>query len=217
MTKWLCQQDSIYLQDLYLTWHHSLHSDLKGHDPGDPGTADAHQSDSEQDSDSDSDSEGEYEVARNPSPPTLHTDIIVRHLDHFVMERHGTPLLCASIETYLRATFPLSPQPIHICPSDHIDGFKYITMLGPSHQHVSETKCLLDARQKPTPAMFNTMLIVENPEWFMGDGVADMRVGQIKLVFKLPLSGLPLKMRHPLAYVHWFYPLQNFDDHMKIF
>jgi hypothetical protein len=83
MTKWLRRQDSIYLQDLYLVWHLSLHSDLGGHNPGDPGTTDSPQSDSERDSDSAS--EGEYKAARNPNPPTLHTDIVVHCLDCFVM------------------------------------------------------------------------------------------------------------------------------------
>ena len=42
-----------------------------------------------------------------------------------------------------------------------------------------------------------------------------LQVGQIKVIFNVgPLLG---KTRHPLAYVHWFHPLQSVDHAMQMF
>ncbi|KIK74444.1 hypothetical protein PAXRUDRAFT_19861 [Paxillus rubicundulus Ve08.2h10] len=77
----------------------------------------------------------------------------------------------------------MSHQPVRICSFDRIDVFKYITILAPSHQHISDAKHLFkirvspelpprDAHKKPSPAIFNTALIVEDLEQFTGTGVA---------------------------------------------
>ncbi|KIJ09550.1 hypothetical protein PAXINDRAFT_17361 [Paxillus involutus ATCC 200175] len=238
MTKWLCRQESLHLQDLFLTWHqHSLTPDSDN--GGDPD-----------DAPSESDSDSENKAAVDAPIPTLHTDVSMRQLNRFIMinkirgyylpsscplpntpvsqvqERYQAPLFIQSLEGYLRRTFPMAQQPIHIRPFDRIDIFKYISILGPSRPHMSDTKCLFkvraspesppcDPRKKPTPAIFDTALVVEDPEQFTGNGVA----GQIKVVFKLPPSGLlgNLKTRHALAYIHWFRPLQSFDDPMRMF
>ncbi|KIK78050.1 hypothetical protein PAXRUDRAFT_36706 [Paxillus rubicundulus Ve08.2h10] len=127
--------------------------------------------------------------------------------------------LTITLKVFLHATFPMSRQPVRICSFDRINVFKYITILAPSHQHISDAKHLfkIHARKKPSPAIFNTALIIEDPEQFTGTGVAGMRVGQIKVIFKLPPSSNLGKTRHPLAYIHWFRPLQSFDDQMKMF
>ncbi|KIJ15259.1 hypothetical protein PAXINDRAFT_11801 [Paxillus involutus ATCC 200175] len=76
----------------------------------------------------------------------------------------------------------MAQQPIHIWLFDQINVFKYISILGPSRPHMSNTKHLFkvhaspespphDPCKKPTLAIFNTALVVEDPEQFMGDGV----------------------------------------------
>ncbi|KAF9235433.1 hypothetical protein BU15DRAFT_89590 [Melanogaster broomeanus] len=251
MTKWLRRQDSLYLQDLFLTWHHSLKTD--GNDLSNP---DNPLDSSESGSESDSESGDEHLGARCPEPkgpmPTLHTDVLIRRLDRFIMinkhhgyflpslcplpntplsyvqERHQAPLLVQTLEAFLRANFPMTRQPIRIRSFDRIDVFKYITILAPSHQHISDAKRLFkirvspelpprDARKRPSPAIFDTALIIEDPEQFTGTGVVGTRVGQIKVIFKLPPSSNLGKTRHPLAYIHWFRPLQSFDDQAKMF
>jgi hypothetical protein len=100
----------------------------------------------------------------------------------YVQERHQAPLLVQTLEAFLHATFPMTRQPIRVRSFDRIDVFKYITILARSHQHINDTKRLFkirvspesparDARKKPTPAIFDTALIIEDLEQFTGTGV----------------------------------------------
>ncbi|KIK74816.1 hypothetical protein PAXRUDRAFT_19514 [Paxillus rubicundulus Ve08.2h10] len=96
----------------------------------------------------------------------------------------------------------MSRQPVHIRSFDQIDVFKYITILVPLHQHISDAKCLFkihvspelplrDARKKPSPAIFNTALIIEDPEQFTGTGVAARIHTDSWPTTSPPLPGLP--------------------------
>ncbi|KAF9237171.1 hypothetical protein BU15DRAFT_49017 [Melanogaster broomeanus] len=232
MTKWLRRQDSLYLQDLFLTWYHSLKPDgVNLNNADDPDSL-------ESGSESDiwvrrlnrfnmvNNERGYYLPTSCPLPNTPLS---------YVQETHQAPLLVQTLEAYLCATtFPMTRQPIRIHSFDQIDVFKYITILAPSCQHISDTKRLFrirvspeslprDARKKPTPAIFDTALIVEDMREFTGSGIAGKYithstcVGQIKVIFKLPVSSFLGKTMHPLAYIHWFRPLQSFDDPTKMF
>ncbi|KAG9309558.1 hypothetical protein JVU11DRAFT_10537 [Chiua virens] len=108
--------------------------------------------------------------------PCLNTPIA------YIQENHHAPLLKQSLETYLRMTLPLSCQPIQVQEFDRLDVFKYITILAPSCQHISNIKRIFkirvspkspaqDTRKKPTPAVFDNAFIIEDLQRFMGTGI----------------------------------------------
>jgi hypothetical protein len=111
MTKWLRRQDSLYLQDLFLTWHHSLKSG--GDDLGNP---DNPQDCSEYGSESDAESGDESQGGRSPKPqgpmPTLHTDVVKRRLDRFVMINKDRGY-------YLPSSCPLPNTPLSYVQERH--------------------------------------------------------------------------------------------------
>ncbi|KAF8120405.1 hypothetical protein EV363DRAFT_1407675 [Boletus edulis] len=163
---------------------------------------------------------GYYLPASCPSP-----NIQIAH----IAEKHGAPLLAQSLQAYLQDILPRSSHPIRVRPFDRLDVFKYITILAPAsgQQHTSHSKRLFkirvspespprDARKKSTAAIFDNAMIMDDPATFTGAGISGVHIGQIKVIFKLPPSNLS-EASHPLAYVHWYRPLQSFDAETKMF
>ncbi|KIJ09099.1 hypothetical protein PAXINDRAFT_45449, partial [Paxillus involutus ATCC 200175] len=189
MTRWLQRQDSIYLQDLYLAWHPEVVQSRVGR----------------------------YYLPSTCPLPNIPISAI--------QDGHRAPLLIPALDTFLREAFPLAHNHIQVRPYDRLDVFKYALILAPSRHHLSDTKRFFkiraapevlprDARKKPTPAVFDMALVIEDPVIWDGVGMQGGRVGQIKVIFKLP-SFLG-KTKHPLVYIHWFRPLQSFDNRSRM-
>ncbi|KAG1792002.1 uncharacterized protein HD556DRAFT_1432737 [Suillus plorans] len=199
MTTWLCQQESIYLQEAYLRWWSSQNT----------ANEDTHSQDSDTSIDSDSDASRGYFVPRTiPFPNST----IQRLIDE-----HGASAFIPALEEFTHRKFT---------PQDWVDVYKYLKVLSPPRPHVNNAKCLFkvhavpvipskDARKGPAPAHFNTVLVIEDEDRYTGEGISGLCVGEVKVIFDLPsrFGHFP----HPLAYIHWFRPLQTFDDNLQSF
>lgn len=66
-----------------------------------------------------------------------------------------------------------------------------------------------------THGQFSTVLVCERPPT-EGKGPLDgLRIAQVRLIFNLPeeVGSIP----HPLAYIHWYTPLQTFNEDLMMF
>lgn len=99
-----------------------------------------------------------------------------------IQAQHDAPLLAQTLEAYLSATFPGSRHTVRVHSFDRLDVFNFITILAPERQHTSNTKRFFklrvsaespprDMRKKPTPAIFDNALIIDEPEKFNGTGI----------------------------------------------
>lgn len=89
--------------------------------------------------------------------------------------------------------------------------------------HISNSKCFFKVRaspvvaskKPPVPARFDTALLIEKRALYNGKGISGLRVGEIKAIPTLPsrFGAFP----HPLLYIHWFRPLQTFDNDLRTF
>ncbi|KII91968.1 hypothetical protein PLICRDRAFT_104706 [Plicaturopsis crispa FD-325 SS-3] len=112
----------------------------------------------------------------------------------------------------------MRPRPI---AHDRFDIYKSILILSPSRPHVHNSQRLRrlrafpsqkskNPRLPPTPAHFDTALVIEDPEKYRRDGgLNGLRVAEIRVIFTLPAHlG---HITEPLLYVHWFRPLTTID------
>ncbi|KIJ12244.1 hypothetical protein PAXINDRAFT_14868 [Paxillus involutus ATCC 200175] len=191
MTRWLQHQDSIYLQDLYLAWHPEVVQSRMGtwYIASDNDSAFAN---------------SRYYLPLTCPLPNIPISAI--------QDGHRAPLLIPALDT-LREAFPLAHNHIQVHPYDRLDVFNDMKQF--FKIRAAPEAPPRDARKKPTPAVFDMALVIEDPVIWDGVGMQGGRVGQIKVIFKLP-SFLG-KMKHPLVYIHWFRPLQSFNNRSCMF
>ena len=91
-----------------------------------------------------------------------------------VQEQCGAPLLLDALETFFATNAALqNHRKIHAF--DRIDVYKYITILSPLKQHVSDTKCFFklhvtpsisshNSRKGPSPVVFDSVLFLKDPD-----------------------------------------------------
>ncbi|KAH7904150.1 hypothetical protein BJ138DRAFT_1019522 [Hygrophoropsis aurantiaca] len=161
-----------------------------------------------------------------------------------LIEKHGASEFMRTLEEWLQARRP-NATIRKLYPFDRVDVYKYISLLTPPHPHISDTKRFYklrvypeipgrDARQQPTPAHFDTAVIIENENLYTGSGISGelsyavviylygltghlvgLRIGQVKVIFTPPRHFATTT--RPLAYIHWFRPLQAFDTNLSMF
>ncbi|KAG1751472.1 uncharacterized protein EDB91DRAFT_1234842 [Suillus paluster] len=85
--------------------------------------------------------------------------------------------------------------------TDQVDVYKYCKILSPARPHINNRKLIpaSDVRRPPAPAHFDSVLVIED--------------GNDKGRFPSHLGNFP----HPLAYIHWFWLLQSFDENLHSF
>ncbi|KAG1867160.1 hypothetical protein DFJ58DRAFT_714433 [Suillus subalutaceus] len=210
MTTWLQWQESIAIQDAYLRWWASQHpaNDNLVQDEADSST-------------SDSDSDGPAPMGANhiilPCQAQRFT-MLMASQGYFVPRRcpfpnstiqrllhdYGTALFIPALEDFLRNHIP---KGLHrkLTPQDRVLSPVRAAPVIPSK----------DARKGPAPAHFDTVLVIEDEDRYTGEGMSGLRVGEVMVIFDLPsrFGHFP----HPLAYIHWFRPLQAFDDNLQFF
>ncbi|KAG1778110.1 hypothetical protein EV702DRAFT_1179094 [Suillus placidus] len=196
MTTWLRRQESIHIQDAYLRWWGSKHPVNQGSN----GLA--------QDLDIAEDLDNlrtvlTYHLRTCPFP-----NLPIQRLlnNHEFLRIHVPNWSCRKLT-----------------PQEWVDVYKYLKILSPARPHINNSKCLFkvraspvipasDVRRPPAPAHFNSVLVIEDGNEYTGEGIS---VGEVRVVFKL-LSHLR-NFPHPLAYIHWFRPLQSFDENLHSF
>ncbi|KAG1788448.1 uncharacterized protein HD556DRAFT_1312038 [Suillus plorans] len=151
-------------------------------------------------------------------PKTCHfpNTPIQRLIDH-----HGASLFIPALKSFIREHAPTIQSHGNLNLQECIDVYKYIMVLLPARPHVSNSKCFFkvcaspvvaskDPRKPLVPARFDTALFIEERALYNGKGISGLRVGEIKAIFTLPscFGTFP----HPLLYIHWFRPLQTFDN-----
>ncbi|KAG0692373.1 hypothetical protein DFH29DRAFT_985800 [Suillus ampliporus] len=208
MTTWLQRQESIHIQDAYLRWWGSHH-------PVNQGSKEQDSDASDSDSDLDGAGPGLFENHVDlPSQVQWFTMVTGSH-GYFVprtcpfpnstMQRllndHDASLFIPALEEFLQIHVP-SWSRRKLTPQDQCL-FKV---------HASPVIPASDVRRPPAPAHFDSVLVIEDGNEYTGEG---LRVGEVQVVFKLPshLGNFP----HPLAYIHWFRPLQTFDENLHSF
>ncbi|KAG1789923.1 uncharacterized protein HD556DRAFT_1446500 [Suillus plorans] len=238
MTTWLRRQESLSIKDAYLHWWASQRLIDK---PSDSAAAlDLVEQDSDiSKSDSDDDIP-DHSRQLHIMPRQIHRfTMLSATRGYFVpkicsfpnipiqrlIENHGTSQFVPALQAFVNEHFPgqLHRQ---LNAQDRVDVFKYLSVLSPARPHITNSKCFFkiraspvvasrDPRKLPAPARFDTALFIENRELYTAKGISGLRVGEVKVVFNLP-SRLG-KFSHPLLYVHWFRPLQTFDDNLQTF
>ncbi|KIK32995.1 hypothetical protein CY34DRAFT_27121 [Suillus luteus UH-Slu-Lm8-n1] len=226
MTTWLQRQESLHIQDAYLQWWASQCAEEDAQNI----TEDSDVSDSDL---VPADDLGAREQFNN-MPCQLHrftmlTPTCGYYLPktcHFpntpiqrLIEHHSALLLILALETFVREHIPTSNMShSKLIPQECIDVYKYLTVLSPARPHISNSKCFFkvraspvvaskDPQKLPAPVRFDTL--------YMGKGISGLCVGEIKAIFTL--HSRFGKLPHPLIYVHWFRPLQTFDNDLQTF
>ncbi|KAF7968708.1 hypothetical protein HWV62_29670 [Athelia sp. TMB] len=158
-----------------------------------------------------------YRVAK--SPPFPNTSI--PHL----IKAFGTADFVSALQLFLNNNMP-STAP-RASTHDRPEVYKSVLVLLPPQHHISNLKQLnkirahptipsRDPRKEPSPAHFDTALIVEDREaWQAGVGLSGVRAAQIRAVFKLPTQYGHFP--HPLAYIEWFRPFSTIDSNSGFF
>jgi hypothetical protein len=182
MTRWLQRQEAINLRDLYLRWLNVLESseDVSSKTL----LADKSRSD-DSGQEFDVPLEEECEVAAKLNKTPLFTYHIAKTspLPHIPISQlageYGATEFLPALETFLKDHMPantLKPNTF-----DRFDLFKSISILRPSKPHVSDTKRRITIRatpqhsngprKPPTPARFDTALIIEDIDAYEEGGL----------------------------------------------
>ncbi|KAG1760002.1 hypothetical protein EDD22DRAFT_1044069 [Suillus occidentalis] len=236
MTTWLRRQESIYLQDAYLRWRASQH----------PANNDSHSQDLDSSSiDSGSDDEtpspaDHHQLRVADLPQQIHRfTMFTASRGYFLprtcpfpnstfqqlVDNHDASLIIPALEQFLRHNLRTQPRR-KLTLQDRVDVYKYLKVVSPAQPHFNSAKCVFkvraspeiapkDTRKIPAPAHYDTVLVIEDREEYTGEGISGLRVGEVKLVFNLPP-----RLGHfacPLVYIHWFRPLQTFDENLQSF
>ncbi|KIK32748.1 hypothetical protein CY34DRAFT_27161 [Suillus luteus UH-Slu-Lm8-n1] len=211
MTTWLRRQESLYIKDAYLHCRSDSEDDIP---------ANSHQ--------------------LHTMPRQIHRYMMLSATrGYFVpkicsfpnipiqrlIENHGASHFIPALQAFVNEHLPGHlHRPLNA--QDRIDVYKYLSVLSPAWPHITDSKRFFklraspvvasrDPRRPPAPARFDTALVIENRELYTGKGIAGLCVGEVKVVFNLP-SRLAI-FSHPLLYIHWFRPLQTFDNNLQTF
>ena len=173
-----------------------------------------------------------YHISQRPQFPNRTIQYLERH--------HGAACFSDALQTFLN-TLPRARQFFAPNANDRFDIFSNLTILLSSAEHAPhKTSTRIQShpqhsngpRKLPTPARFDTVLVLVDDELRRHGGFhgklaltynsiplnelfLGLRVAEVRAIFKLPphLGDYP----HPLAYVHWFKPMQTFDDTVQMF
>ncbi|KAG2741331.1 hypothetical protein P692DRAFT_201842290 [Suillus brevipes Sb2] len=202
MTMWLRCQESIYLQNAYLHWWASQN----------PANKDSHLQDSDSSIDSGSDAE-------SPSPADHH-ELQVADLPQQI---HRFTMFTVSCGYFVPRTCPFPNSTFQHLVDNH-NASLYVKVVSPAQPHFNSAKCIFkvraspeippkDIRKLPAPACFDMVLMIEDSKEYTGEDISGLRVGEVKVVFNLPP-----RLGHfacPLVYIHWFCPLQTFNENLQ--
>jgi len=92
-----------------------------------------------------------------------------------IQEQYGAPLLLEALETFFATNFAALQNHHRIHAFDRLDVYKYITILSPPKQHVSNTKRFFKLRATPSvpshnnrkglsPAVFDSALFLKDAD-----------------------------------------------------
>ncbi|KAG1764390.1 hypothetical protein EV702DRAFT_1154115 [Suillus placidus] len=237
MTTWLRRQESIYLQYAYLRWWASQNA----------ANEDSHSQDSDTSIDSDSDGDSplpadHHQLRAVDLPWQIHRfTMFTASRGYFVprtcpfpnskiqwlVDNHNASLIIPALDEFLRHNLHTRSHR-KLTLQDRVDVYKYVKVLSPARPHFNSAKCLFkvraspeiaskDPRKLPSPARFDTVLVIKDRDQYTasGEGISGLRVAEVKAVFDLP----PHLGRFscPLMYIHWFRPLQSFDENLQSF
>ncbi|TFK45442.1 hypothetical protein OE88DRAFT_1649304 [Heliocybe sulcata] len=145
-----------------------------------------------------------------------------RSVDRLEQE-YGAMEFLPALRTFLAETcVTLKIQPKR---SDVFDVYKAARIPLPSSYHLPDStmnstkvhavpsRRTKNARKSDSPARFDMVLVVEDRAGRKSDpsGIRGLRVAQVRVIFKLPGELGGTNEQEPLAYVHWFRPLQSID------
>ncbi|EPQ56384.1 hypothetical protein GLOTRDRAFT_40361, partial [Gloeophyllum trabeum ATCC 11539] len=159
--------------------------------------------------------EDSVRIARRCPHPNLH----LADLEHDYSAVDFLPALC----TFLVEHYP----DINVTLS-HFDVFNMyktaLVPLPPSYHfpdnssrytriHAVPIRRMRDPRKADTPAHFDTVLAMEDRRERQLDphGMRGLRIAEVRVIFTLPPELGGAHHQEPLAYVHWYRPLQSLD------
>ncbi|KAH7917273.1 hypothetical protein BV22DRAFT_1135543 [Leucogyrophana mollusca] len=214
MARWLQRQEAVTWWNTFLQWRlgpaqHGIAAGVKN-EAGCPP----------EDSDDEHPDEAlislTYSLAKRSPHPNTSISQLGRH--------HGAVCFLEALTQYLEQ----SDIPGHkYAPNQHdrFDLFKYMYVYLPETPHFSDSKRHMRVRtapersngprKPPTPARFDTVLIVEDEDARRLGGLNGLCAAEVRVIFTLPphLGS----SAHPLAYVHFFRPLRTWDDDLKMY
>ncbi|KAG1721587.1 uncharacterized protein EDB91DRAFT_1240293 [Suillus paluster] len=188
--------ESIHIQDAYIRWwvsHHPVNQEWQDSDA------------SHSDSDLDGAGPGLFENHVDlPSQVQWFTMVTGSH-GYFIpricpfpnstiqrlLTDHNASL---ALEEFLQIHVP-SWSCQKLTPQDRVDCLFKV--------HASPVIPASDVRRPPAPAHFNSVLVIEDGNEYTGEGISGLQVGEVQVVFKLPLH--LRNFPHPLAYIHYFH------------
>ncbi|KAF8439425.1 hypothetical protein L210DRAFT_858080 [Boletus edulis BED1] len=192
MTRWLQRQEAVIWFSGFLNWQHCLGlSNSEGSDS--PGLVPS------------------YQISQKPQ--------FLKKTVHYLDQHHGALCFLDALKTFV-STLPRGPQYFEPNIHDHFDLFSNLVLHMPRFEHAahrdlrirSHPECSNRVHKPPTPARFDTVLVEVDPEQQQRRGLH----GKTNCsVFRLPLHlG---QYPQPLAYIHWFKPLQTYNRNVKMF
>lgn len=234
MTRWLQRQEAVAWFNGYQVWRHrtglldaeSAHSsDSEHHLPhqylGPHAAPVPHLS-------------SRYRIARRPQFPGKTI--------HYLEQHHGALCFLEALRAF-GDTLPRGCQYFEPNINDRFDIFSNVVLVTKPMEHMgtnvnsrirSHPHRSNGVRKPPTLARYDTVLVDVDTELRQQRGglhgmlisklsfryhhstvPTGLRVAEVRAIFRLPshLGNYP----HPLAYVHWFKPLQTYDDNTKMF
>ncbi|KAF8131961.1 hypothetical protein EV363DRAFT_1398349 [Boletus edulis] len=195
MTRWLQRQEAVIWFSGFLNWRHRLGlSNSEGSDS--PGLIPS------------------YQISQKPQFP--------KKTVHYLDQHHGALCFLDALKTFV-STLPRGPQYFEPNIHDRFDLFSNLVLRMPRFEHAAHRDSRIRSHPErsngvckpPTPARFDTVLVEVDPEQRQRGGLHGLRVAEVRAVFRLPLHlG---QYPRPLAYIHWFKPLQTYDRNVKMF
>ncbi|KAF8449495.1 hypothetical protein L210DRAFT_3609699 [Boletus edulis BED1] len=214
MTKWLQRQEAVIWFRSFLNWRH--HNACDDDDP-DATPLDAFLTGPR------------YRVAKRPH--------FAKKTIKYLIEQHGAVGFTEALKAFVNM-LPHAHQFFEPNIYDRFDCFSNIVITLRPHEHVSNDsfariRChirkptfflgllmhpqhLNGPRKPPTPAQFDTVLVlVDEEEHGRAGGFHGLHVAEIRAIFTLPphLGNF----HEPVAYVHWFKPFSHIDNTIRMF
>lgn len=221
MAKWLQRQEAVIWFCGFLNWRHRMgFTDSEG----------SLSSDSEaQPRSSNPRPVAPYRISQQPHFPKK----TIQYLEQY----HGALGFLDALKAFI-ASLPRGHQYFEPTMHDHFDIFSNLVLSMPLLEHAAHKDARIRSHPQrsngvckpPTPARFDTVLVEVDPELRRHGGlhgktyfsptrlpnvIAGLCVAEVRAIFRLPLHiG---RYPQPLAYIHWFKPLQTYDENVKMF
>ncbi|KAF8122220.1 hypothetical protein EV363DRAFT_1183475 [Boletus edulis] len=216
MTRWLQRQEAVIWFGAYLCWRHKTeltHLEPSGSESDESiaGNAVPHCRRLGADSDHPS---NVYRVSQQPQFPKKPLQQLEQH--------HGAVCFLEALKVFIN-TLPHGCQRFEPNVHDRFDVYSNLVLFLPPMEHAANKHARIRShpqryngvRKPPTLARYDTVLVEVDRDLRPLGGLHGLRVAEVRVIFRLPthLGNYP----HPLAYIHWFKPLQTFDDNVKMF